>query len=288
MDNKTFTSGLQVLLLYDSDTPALTASEMSKRLGFSISKTYRLIRTMVDFNMLREVPQTASYSLGLAIFRLGLLARENFQLPVIARPLLKELSLLTRETVLLVALDRTRAICLERVESSESIRFSLFQPGWALPIHAGAGPKVLMAHLPEEEWDRIISKGLKKYTPNTITDPKALKAELREIRRRGYAFSDQETESDVWAVAAPIWTGTEEPVAALAVAGPAFRLDRREVPALGKLAVQYARKIGFHFGGSKDPKTAQPPSSGRKISQTEKSQEKITRPRQPKARTRRE
>ena len=89
MDNKTFTSGLQVLLLYDSDTPALTASEMSKRLGFSISKTYRLIRTMVDFNMLREVPQTASYSLGLAIFRLGLLARENFQLPVIARPLLK-------------------------------------------------------------------------------------------------------------------------------------------------------------------------------------------------------
>ena len=187
-----------------------------------------------------------------------------------------------------MALDRTRAICLERVESSESIRFSLFQPGWALPIHAGAGPKVLMAHLPEEEWDRIISKGLKKYTPNTITDPKALKAELREIRRRGYAFSDQETESDVWAVAAPIWTGTEEPVAALAVAGPAFRLDRREVPALGKLAVQYARKIGFHFGGSKDPKTAQPPSSGRKISQTEKSQEKITRPRQPKARTRRE
>ena len=199
---------------------------------------------MVQFNMLRENPQTASYSLGLAIFRLGLLARENFQLPVVARPILKELSLLTRETVLLVALDRTRAICLERVESAESIRFSLFQPGWALPIHAGAGPKVLMAHLPEEEWDRIISKGLKKYTPNTITDPKALKAELREIRRRGYAFSDQETESDVWAVAAPIWTGTEEPVAALAVAGPAFRLDRREIPALGKLAVQYARKIG--------------------------------------------
>ena len=277
MDNKTFTSGLRVLLLYDSTTPSLTAVEISKRLGFSISKTYRLIRTMVEFDMLREIPQTASYSLGLAIFRLGLLARENFQLPVVARPILKELSLLTKETVLLVALDGTRAICLERVESAESVRFSIFQPGWALPIHAGAAPKVLMAYLPEKEWDHIISKGLKKYTPNTIIDPKSLKTELREIRNRGYAFSDQEAELDVWAVAAPIWRGNEEPVAALAVAGPVFRLNRKDVPALGKLAVQYAQKIGYYLGG-RDPKTV-PGFSMSEMKPSEKPRSRISRPR---------
>ena len=60
--------GLQVLLLYDSDTPALTASEIAKRLGFSISKTYRLIRTMVDFNMLREVPRRQATPSGWLFF----------------------------------------------------------------------------------------------------------------------------------------------------------------------------------------------------------------------------
>ena len=280
MDNKTFTSGLQVLLLYDSETHRLTASEISKRLGYSITKTYRLIRTMVQFDMLKENPQTASYSLGRAIVRLGMLAQQNFQLPGVAQPFMKELSLLTKETVLLVALDGARGICLELVESTEPIRFSLFQPGWTLPIHAGAAPKVIMAHLPEKEWDRIISKGLKRYTPNTIIDPNALRAELREIRRRGYAFSNQEVESDVWAVAAPILTGTGKPIAALAVAGPAFRLNRREVSALGNLVIQYAQKIGSYFGGSRDSIGAQSNSSNLDINKAEEIQGGIARPRQ--------
>jgi len=279
VDNKTFTSGLQVLLLYDSDNHSLTALEISKRLGYSISKTYRLIRTMVQFDMLKENPQTASYSLGRAIIRLGLLAQKNFQLPGVAQPFMKELSLLTRETVILVGLEGTRGICLELVESAEPIRFSVFRPGWALPIYAGAAPKAIMAHLPENEWDRIISKGLKRYTPNTITDPESLRADLRDIRQRGYAFSNQEAELDVWAVAAPILTGTGEPMAALAVAGPAFRLNKREVPALGKLVIQYAQKIGFYYGGGGDPRRTQTPASGPKMRKTEKTQGKINRSR---------
>jgi IclR family acetate operon transcriptional repressor len=280
MDNKTFTSGLQVLLLYDSETHSLTASEISKRLGYSISKTYRLIRTLVQFDLLKENRQTASYSLGRAIIRLGLLAQKNFQLPGVAQPFMKELSLLTKETVLLVGLEGSRGICLELVESAEPIRFSLFQPGWALPIHAGAAPKAIMAHLPENEWDRIISMGLKRYTPNTITDPEFLRADLRDIRRRGYAFSNQETELDVWAVAAPILTGTGEPLAALAVAGPAFRLNKREVPALGKLVVQYAQKIGYYFGGSRDPKGALLNSSAPAIQKGKEIPGRTARPKQ--------
>lgn len=280
MDNKTFTSGLQVLLLYDSETHGLTASEISKRLGYSISKTYRLIRTLVQFDMLKENPQTASYSLGPAIIRLGLLAQQNFQLPAVAQPFMKELSHLTKETVILVGLEGTKGICLELVESAEPIRFSLFRPGWTLPIHAGAAPKAIMAHLPEEEWDPIISQGLKSYTPNTITDPKSLKDELRKIRQQGYAFSNQEAERDVWAVAAPILTGIGKPMAALAVAGPAFRLNRKEIPALGQLALKYAQKIGFYFGGNSNSRDARPTSSPSVNNNAKKIKGRIAQPKQ--------
>jgi DNA-binding IclR family transcriptional regulator len=54
-------------------------------------------------------------------------------LAVIARPLMKELSLLAKETVLLTAVDGMKGVCLERVESEEPIRFSLLQPGGWTP-----------------------------------------------------------------------------------------------------------------------------------------------------------
>ena len=85
-------------------------------------------------------------------------------------------------------------------------------------MHCGASSKILMAYLPEEEWDTIIAKeGLKRCTPNTITQVKKLKDHLREIRQRGWAYSDQEVDRDVRAVAAPVFNGLGMLVAGLIV-----------------------------------------------------------------------
>ena len=98
---------------------------------------------------------------------------------------MKGLSLITKETVLLTAVNGTKGIVLERVESEEPVRCSVFHPGATLPLHCGASNKILMAYLPEEDWDQIIAKeGLKRYRPNTITDADQLKVHLREIRRK--------------------------------------------------------------------------------------------------------
>jgi len=247
--NQSLAHGLEILLLYDPSKPLYTVSEVSKRLRYSQSKTYRLIRTLLKYNLLQENPGTAQYALGLNAFKIGVLAQQHFNLSMIARPMMKELSLMTKETVLLTAVNGTKGVVLERVESQEPIRFSLFQPGAILPLHGGASSKVLMAYLPEEEWDRIISReGLKRYTPNTITDPQRLKTHLREIRRKGYAFSDQEVDRDVRAIAAPILSDAGELIAGLSVAGPAYRISKKKVSSCGKLVVQYAQKIASQLG----------------------------------------
>jgi DNA-binding IclR family transcriptional regulator len=157
---------------------------------------------------------------------------------------MKELSHLTKETVLFTAVDGTKGIVLDRVESEEPIRYSLFQPGASVPLHCGASSKILMAYLPEEEWDLIIVKeGLKRYTPNTITNVNQLKAHLREIRKRGYAFSDQEVDKDVRAIAAPILNELGGLVGGLSVVGPAYRINKKKIGFFGKLVIQYAQKI---------------------------------------------
>jgi DNA-binding IclR family transcriptional regulator len=247
--NQSLAHGLEILLLYDGSGPALSVSEISKRLHFNQSKTYRLVRTLIKYNLLKEDPGTARYCLGMNALKLGLLAQQNMNLPAIARPVMKELSRKTKETVLLTAVNGTRGIVLERVESEEPIRYSLFQPGARIPLHAGASSKILMAFLPEEEWDHIIKvEGLKRYTQNTIIQSDKLKAHLREIRKKGYAFSDQEVDRDVRAIAAPIFSRMGEFIAGLSVTGPAYRIKKKKVSSYEKLVVQYAQKIVSKLG----------------------------------------
>lgn len=252
--NQSLAHGLQILLLFDTATPSLTVAEISNRLGYSQSKTYRLVRTLTKLGFLQEANGKARYLLGLNVLQMGLLAQKQFNISSIARPFMKELSRLTKETVVLTAVNGTKGVVIDRVESEEPIRFSLFQTGASLPLHGGASSKVLMAYLPEEDWDRIIKKeGLKRFTPNTMTGVNRLKAHLREIRQKGYAFSDEEIDRHVRAVAAPILSGWGEVVAGLSIAGPVFRISKKRVPQISKLVMEYANRISSRMGFQSRP-----------------------------------
>jgi len=253
--NQSLSHGLEILLLFDSSRPVFTVLEIADHLRFSQSKTYRLVRALVYHGLLETPNGSGRYSLGMNALRLGLLAQQKFNIAVIALPFMKELSRLTKETVLLTAVHGNKAVCLERVESEEPIRYSLFTPGANLPLHAGASSKVLMAHLPEAEWDAIITEeGLQRFTPQTITDRGVLKTELKEIRSRGYAFSNQEVDREVRAVAAPILNPRGELIAGLTVAGPVYRINKKGVQSLGQRVRHYAAKIALQI---------QEPSPGR-------------------------
>lgn len=253
--NRSLTHGLNILLLYDASKLSFTVSEISKQLGYSQSKTYRLVKTLTQHGFLQENGKSAKYHLGLNTFRLGLLYQGQLDISRVARPYMKELSRLTKETVLLTAVNGAKGIVLNRVESDEPIRYSLFQPGASIPLHCGASSKILMAYLPEEDWDYIINReGLKRYTPHTITNANILKKHLKEIRKKGYAFSDQEVDREVRAIAAPILNGFGELVAGLSVAGPAYRISKRKIRSCGKLMIQYAQKISSEMGWEKQVK----------------------------------
>ncbi|MBP1720361.1 MAG: transcriptional repressor IclR [Deltaproteobacteria bacterium] len=253
--NQSLSHGLEILFLFDSSHPVFTILEIADLLHFSKSKTYRLVRALVHYGLLETLNGSGRYSLGMNAMRLGLLAQQKFNIAVIALPFMKELSRLTKETVLLTAVYGNKAICLERVESEEPIRYSLFTPGANLPLHAGASSKVLLAFLPEPEGDEIIAgEELQRYTPQTITNRGILKAQMKEIRNRGYAFSDQEVDREVRAVAAPILNSRGELIAGLTVAGPAYRIHKRRVQSLGQVVRRYAAKIALQI---------QAPSPGR-------------------------
>src|SRR5439155_21084392 len=116
--------------------------------------------------------------------------------------------------------------------------------------HCTANGKVLLAFLDDDDRERLLASLLPARTKNTITDPDVLRAQLVEIRSRGYAHTVEELEEGLNAVAAPVRTADGRVIAAVSVAGPAFRLRPVEQPRVARLAMDAAGAISRRLGYS--------------------------------------
>ncbi len=175
-------------------------------------------------------PLNKHYRLGPSALELGSRAQASFDLRQTALPVLRQLSRETGETALLTTPDPQgrHSLCLERMESSHSLRMSV-EPGRLMPLHAGAMQKVLLAFMDPSEVERVLEQPLERLCTNTITDPERLRRELREIRRRAYASSFEETDHGLWGVAVPILDLNGSITAGVGTAGPMARLTPGEI-----------------------------------------------------------
>jgi IclR family KDG regulon transcriptional repressor len=214
---------LDVLLLFDAAQPELSIDQISELIDAPRSTTYRYVRTLRDKGFL-ERADGGAFQLGPRVLELAQVARRKLDIGDLALPTMEEIAAATRETVLLTRLIGRSAVCIERVEGPQTVRIS-FERGRVQPLHAGASSKVLLAYLDEEQWDEHLMLPLERFTDQTTTNPAALKAELRQIRRKGYCVSDGEVDVGARAVAVPILDERRRVVAGLSTAGPAFRVD---------------------------------------------------------------
>jgi DNA-binding IclR family transcriptional regulator len=146
---------------------------------------------------------------------------------------LQRLSAESGETVDLAVLDGAHVIYLQVVESSQRVKIAA-AVGQRLPAFCTASGKAFMAYLPDEQVGKILSAGLTRYTENTPVSLADVYEGLRATRERGFAISEQEFESDINAVAAPILDAKGSPVAVIAIAGPSYRLPRERMLMLGQ------------------------------------------------------
>lgn len=228
--NTTADRAIDVLLLFDSSTPVLWAGDIADRLGMSRSTTYRYLQSLRSSDLLEEDTARGGFRLGPRIFELARIARQGLGLSEIALPVMEDLCREVDEAVLLTRRSGTMAICVERVETNRPIRLS-YERGHALPLHAGAPSKVLLAY--EEQADLAVESlgELERFTDSTITDPDALRTELGKIRKQGYALSNGERDEGVRGIAAPIFGADGRIVAGISVGTVSFLADEDDLPA---------------------------------------------------------
>jgi DNA-binding IclR family transcriptional regulator len=225
-----------VLALFTSDRREWTTTQIGRECQLPVPTTYRILAALERHGFVARDKITKRFRLGPAALALGRNAEASTDLRTVSMPVLQRLSAQTGETTLLVvpSEDRLSTVCLERVESPQSLRLSV-QPGRLLPFHAGAQQKAILAYMPADEQARILAGPLEKFCKATIDDPEDLGRELATIRAKGWARSFEETDLGVWGVAMALLDDQGYAVASIGIAGPRARLERSSLTSWIKL-----------------------------------------------------
>jgi DNA-binding IclR family transcriptional regulator len=233
-------------LLSESDT-ALGLAQVASSLQLHKSTAHRFLMVLERHRMV-ERTSAGKFRLGLRLFDLGNRAIEQYDLRDRAQPHLRRLVNETEETAHLCILEAARVIYIDKIEPARSVRM-ITRIGASNPVHCTSVGKAILAFLPEDRVADVIKRTrFERFTHRTIATPEAFRAEIEKTRRRGYAVDDEELEEGLRCIAVPLLDAQRQPVAAVSVSGPSFRVTAQKLPAIANQLLQCVRGISVDMG----------------------------------------
>lgn len=214
---------LDVLEELATSSDARGITEIAHAIGATKSSTFRILATLENRGYVFREPDSGKYRLGTSLFRLGQRSLESVELRSVARPVLENLHHRFNETVNLGTLVEQRIVYVDMIESDRGLRMSA-RVGAQDEVHSTAIGKAILAYISDERLEKHLERPLPRLTPNTITDPEALREELAQIRTSGFSRDRGENEEGASCFGAPVFDHRGEVVAGLSVSGPEGRL----------------------------------------------------------------
>jgi len=213
--------GLSVIRAFDADHPKLTLSEVATSTGLSRAAARRFLRTLVQLGYMRS--DGSRFTLRPKVLELGYAYLSSLTLPEVAMPHLEQLVEQVHESSSVSELDGDEVIYIARVPTKRIMTVTI-SVGTRFPAYATSMGRVMLAAQSEERLDTYLNDtSLRGLTGHTITNPGALRQELRKIKAQGWAIVDQELEEGLRSVAAPIRDADGQVVAAVNVSTHAGR-----------------------------------------------------------------
>lgn len=237
------TRAVRILRLLSAGSPSLTISEIARRAQLPVATAHRLVNELVDLGVL-ERDADKHVRMSVQMWEWTSRSSRALGLRETAMPYLEDLHSVVRQHTQIGVLEGTDVLYLERLSARNATR-NVTKIAGRLPIHATSGGLVLLAHAPAELQETVLRSPLRRYTPQTVTEPTALRRLLAEIRKQGYAAADQMITPGSLGLAAPVRGDSGEVVAALCLVLPADDDGRRQhVGALMATARSISRALG--------------------------------------------
>lgn len=228
----------------------MSNADFSRKLKIPKSSASYILRTLEQHGYLRRDKEDGKYRLGMKVLGLSRGALSSVNVRGVALPIMRHLVEQVHITTHLAILDNDEAVYVEKVEAPGFVKMDTWI-GRRMEVHTTGVGKAILAFLDPKEQEAIIRRrGLKKFTPLTITSPYKMMKEFERVRQMGYAVDDEENSLGVRCVGAAIFNAQGKVEASVASTGTITEVPRDAVPRLAEMVKEAARRISHQIGYS--------------------------------------
>lgn len=238
------------ILEHIAGNPGSGLSEIATALGVPVNAVFRICQTLASLGYLDRDDDDKRFRLSPRLYILGQSAVSSASLVSVCSDAMRQLRDATRETAAIGVRSELHGVVLEQYPSPQPFRF-VIDPGNRFMLHTSAPGKAMLAFLPDNERDRVVSRlDLIRYTARTLATVSALTNELKEIRRDGWSADRGEENDGCHCVGAPILDHQGLPIAAIWVTGPSNRLPLDMMASVAEQVKECAAGITHRLGGN--------------------------------------
>lgn len=227
---------------------AVSLNDIASKLKIPRASAFRIMRALIERGYVARPRSDGLYVLGARFLALGGGLSSFSALNEIANPVMYELASISGQTVQLGVLFEYQIMYIGQIRVTDALTLVVptYQP---YPVNLSAGGKILVAHLDDQRRaDFLANTVLASNTPRSIEDKAAFAAELKKVKRQGYAVDDEEFAQGIRCVAAPIFDHTGRNIASIGVTGHVMEITDARIAQFIKETVAAAKKLTNALG----------------------------------------
>lgn len=241
-------SASQVLQAYSLERPHLTVSDLSRLLNMPKSNASRLLRAMRDAGFLETVGTTKMYRPSALVLNAGRVYQQSVPLIMRADAVVGSISEETGHTGYVSKRIGTEVAVVADRSGTNALRV-VNSIGRRLEAFASATGRSLLARMSNADIAALYPGPLVPPSPNAPQTFDQLMARIEQVRRDGFAESNDEANRGVGALAVAVSDPATDEAVSLCIAYPASAITQQEHDRILQALLEGARAITTDFGG---------------------------------------
>lgn len=235
---------LAVLDALASAARPTSITELATLCGLPVPTAHRLAGQLEARGLVKRALGSKKLLVGPALVRLGMAAAQAAVRSDRVHDVLVALAAKLGEPCQIGVRAGNEVVYVDTVRPARSAGLH-FEQGRRAPLHSSSIGKIFLAELPDEQLALWLKNAeLPRLTPATIVSARKLEAVIADVRRNGWAASNEEFAPGVVGCAVPIRLRDGSLIAGLGISVPSARASFAEVKRHVPLLQRAAREIG--------------------------------------------
>jgi DNA-binding IclR family transcriptional regulator len=238
---------LDIIEALSSEPEGLGVTELSQRIGLHKSTAHRLLATLVQRGYVSKT-NSGCYHIGLKIIEIASYYINSLELQTESRPYVAQITAELGLTAHIGVLEGDQVVYIERMDVLSGVKL-YSQIGLRMHAYCSSLGKCLLSGFNSEQLAKVMTNcSFNKFTPNTISSLDELIAELRVVRKQGFAIDNLEYSLNNRCIAAPIYDYRGEIIAAISASGPPTILHQDRIAEVAAYVCEKAMAISKSMG----------------------------------------